>query len=112
MYPVPPSPLSPRAFCLPFPILLSVSEFISGIRSRGGVFLFVFVYWREGRGGGGALGFVYLGSLPKEVKPRAILALGSLHADPVCRHPGSAYTAMSGAHQGDCNPTLDVSTRL
>ena len=48
VYHVPPSPLSPRAFCLPFPILLSVSEFISGMRCRGGVFLFVFVCWREG----------------------------------------------------------------
>ena len=38
--------------------------------------------------------------------------LGSLHADPVCWHPGSSDAEMGGAHQGDCNPTLDVSTRL
>ena len=70
--------------------------------------IFICLCVLEGEGGG-ELAFGYLGFLPKEVKPRAILPLGSLHGDPVCRHPGSAYTAMSGAHQGDCNPTLDVS---
>ena len=50
--------------------------------------------------------------LPKEVEPRAILPLGPLHADPVCRHPGSSYAAVGGAHQSDRNPNLDVSTRL
>ena len=63
-------------------------------------------------GGGGAGGVVLLKCLPKEVKPCAILPLGSLHADPVSWHPGSSYAAMGGAHQGDCNPTLDVSTSL
>ena len=50
--------------------------------------------------------------LPKEVDPRAILALGPLHADTVHWYPGSSYAAVGGAHQSDCNPTLDVSTRL
>ena len=55
-------------------IFLSGSKFISGIGVSGGVFVFVrFVL--EG-GGWGELGFGYLGSLPKEVKPRAILPLG------------------------------------
>ena len=71
-------------------------------------FLYVCVCWR-GRGG---RGLVYLKCLPKEVKSRTILPLGSLHADPVCWHPGSSYAAMGGAHQSDCNPTLDVSTCL
>ena len=52
------------------------------------------------------------GVLIEEVYPRPILPLGSLHADPVCRHPGSIYTAISGAYQSDGNRTLDVSTRL
>ena len=61
----------------------------------------------EGEGGS-----IYLKCSQKEVKPRTILPLGSLHAYTLCWHPGSLYAAMSGAHQGDCNPTLDVSTRL
>ena len=43
---------------------------------------------------------------------RAILPLGLLHADPVRWHSGSSYAAVGGAHQSDCNPTLDVYTRL
>ena len=70
-----------------------------------GFFLFVWV-------GGGRGGWVYLKYLPKEVKTRTILPLGLLHADPVCWHPRSSYAAMVGAHQGDWNPTLDVSTRI
>ena len=50
--------------------------------------------------------------LHKEVDPRAILPLGPLHADPVRWQPGSSDAAMSGAHQSDCNDTLDVATRL
>ena len=73
--------------------------------------LFICLCVLEGEGGG-EKGFCNLGSLPKEVKPRAILPLGLLHANPVCRHPGSAYAAMSGNNQGDCNPTLDVSISL
>ena len=59
-------------------------------------------------GEGGAI----LACLPKEVDPRVILPLGSLHANPVRWHPGYSYAAMGGAHQRDCNPTLDVSTSL
>ena len=59
-----------------------------------------------GEGGG------LLECLPKEVGPRAILPLGSLHADPVLWHLGSLYAAVGGAHQSDRNSTLDVSTRL
>ena len=69
--------------------------------------MFVFV-----GGGGGVGGLVYLKCLPIVVKPRIILLLGSLHADPVCWYPGSSYAAIGGAHQSDCNPTLDVATRL
>ena len=50
--------------------------------------------------------------LPKEVDPRAILQLGTLHDDPVRWHLVSSYTAVGGAHQIDRNPTLDISTRL
>ena len=57
-------------------------------------------------------GVVLLKCLPKEVKPRAILPLGSMHADLVCWNPGSLYAAMGGAHQSDYNPTLDVCTCL
>ena len=35
-----------------------------------------------------------------------------LRDDPVRCHPGSLYAAVGGAQQSDCNPTLDVSTRL
>ena len=87
MYPVPPSTHSPPAFYLPFPNFISGSEFISGIGMSGGC-LCICSFVLEG-GGLGELGFGYLGLLPKEVKPRPILPLGSLHADPVCRHPGS-----------------------
>ena len=57
-------------------------------------------------------GVALLKCLPGEVETRTILPLGSLHADSVCWHPGSSYTAMVGAHQSDCNPNLDISTRL
>ena len=60
------------------------------------LFLFVFVC-----GGGGAGGFVHLKCSTKEVKPRAILPLGLLHADTVCWHPRSLYAAMGGAQQSD-----------
>ena len=62
--------------------------------------------------GGGGWGVALLECLPKEVEPRAIPPLGLLHADPVRWHPGSSYAAMGGAHQSDCNPTIDVSARL
>ena len=63
-------------------------------------------------GGGGERGVALLKCLPKKFEPRSILPLGSLHADPVCWHPVSSYAAMGGTHRSDCNPTLDVSTRL
>ena len=50
--------------------------------------------------------------LPKEVEPCAILPLGPLHTDPVRQHLGYSYAAVGGAHQSDCNPTIDVSARL
>ena len=53
-----------------------------------------------------------LACLPEEVDPWSILPLGTLHIDPVFRHPGSSYAAVGGAHQSDCNPTLDLSARL
>ena len=91
-------------------IFLYGSQFISRIGVSGGCDC-ICLSVLEGRVWG-ELGFGYLGPLPKEVKPRLILPLGLLHADPVCRHSGSTQTAMIGAHQGDCKPTLDVSTRF
>ena len=53
-----------------------------------------------------------LACVPEEFEPCAILPLGPLHSDTVCHHLGSSYEAVGGAHQSDCNTTLDVSARL
>ena len=50
--------------------------------------------------------------LPEEVHPCAVFPLGPMYADPVRRNPGSSYAAVCGAHQSDCNPTLDVPARI
>ena len=49
---------------------------------------------------------------PEYVKPYTVFSLGLLYIDPVCRHPGSLYAAVSGVHQSDYNPNIDVSTSL
>ena len=55
---------------------------------------------------------VALEFLPEEVEPCDNFPLGSMHTDPVRRHPGSSYAVIGGAHQSDRNPTLDVSARF
>ena len=106
MYPVAPSLLMRRSFChlVPFSLVFGVSAVMSSL--EWGVRGFDVV------GGGEGRGVALLKCLHKEVEPRSILPLGLLHADQVCLHLGSSYAAMGGVHQSDCNPTLDVSTRL
>ena len=82
MYPVPSSLLLRRSFChlVPFSLVVGGSAVISYLEWGVGGFEFV--------GGGGRWLFALLKCLPKEVEPRSILPLGSLHADPVCWHSG------------------------
>ena len=53
-----------------------------------------------------------LAYLPEEVNTCAILPLEPLHTDPVCRHPGSLYSAVGDMHQSYYSPNLNVSARL
>ena len=53
-----------------------------------------------------------LACLTEEVQPCYVFPLGPMYADPVRRNSGSPYAAVSGAHQNDCNPTIDVPAHL
>ena len=57
----------------------------------------------------------YLGGFParlsEKLQPSAVLPLGALHADFLCRHPGSPDLPVCGLHQSDGNPSLAVSAR-
>ena len=65
------------------------------------------------RGVGDLFGFgVPQARLPEEVHLFSVFPLGPLYAEPVHRHPGSPYAAVSGTYQSDCNPTLDVPERI
>ena len=58
---------------------------------------------------GDLLGFGFPHALlHEEFQLCVVFLMGLLYADPVLRHPGSLYAAVSGAHQSDCNPTLDI----
>ena len=73
------------------------------------------VWWGLGRGaeGGGLFsGVCSLPGLTEEVHPCIFFPLGLVYTYPVRWHRGSPYAAVSGVHQCDCNPTLDIPARL
>ena len=50
--------------------------------------------------------------LPEKRQSGLVFLLQSLHTYFVCRHPWPSDALVCGPHQSDCNPTIDVSTRL
>ena len=50
--------------------------------------------------------------LPEQRQAGPDFPLRSLHTDFLCRHLWPSDAPVCGPHQSDCNPTLDVSTRL
>ena len=106
VYPVPPSLMLRRSLFIlvPFSLVFGGSAVTRYMEWGVGVFEYVV--------GGGGRGVALLECLHKEVEPHSILPLRSLYADTVFWHPGYSYAAMGSAQQSDCNPTLDLSTRL
>ena len=52
-----------------------------------------------------------LARLPEDVEPGVVFSLQALDANLVRRHPENPDATVCGSHQGDGDPTIDVSAR-